>query len=805
MSLFRLDKNYTDTFRVLTKPRRLFSSSSSGVTGSIQVFPDSSTTMKEVSDTSTDITFNDGGLEDYRESVLRNGVTKEGLEEYLRIANSITENTRFEKKMEILRFEPSMKFTSDTLRKNTVRKVLFPYYRRKYGRAYNWAFTNYNSLNFFTTYDSEVPPGTVLMYPASGSYKYRPTGSFSFEFYVNPRHNSRAPGTYHAGTIMHMSSSYCISIVSGSSQDSEGYADKFRLLLQLSHSADIPPSDCTVGMTGVQTNPKDLIFSSSDNSLLRNHWHHCCIRWDNNTQNSTGSFMIDGSEAGTFPIAGSNLGPGGYLQKKFSGKTTRQGIQVNAGPADVLFIGNYYDGPNSIDPMGDEDFTAQFFNPKVSYQDGTENFYLPTFPAEPNHSAITEPDTFDFSHPLKAEVHDLKIYESYRTDEDIIAAVTGGFEDFNQEKRNGLIFYLPPFFTKQTNTRDILQTPFQTKRGSTDDPFNVPLSFGIGGHYINLENFTRELVSGSFPRLYGLSGSEIATSTDWVSANGHLYATGSVRKRNLTIMPCDNGLFTPRFETLGQLFSGPDLSLYVDDNYDTDLASVSLNNLLPTGSIGEGLLGQETSGSLSQQLQGPTPDDPSIPAGSILTIYNRTRDPSSNEVVFFDASNLFYGNRIDPGSYILTDSSVTGSGGKIAITLRDHSGSLYRADCLTKHATWNDVGVLMYDEGIGVVKTPLIPRFGVDQFSIDMLGQQNLYVLKLDIPADRATLNISNNPTFKQLLPTDQPADRGTDFCYITNVNLHDENLNVIGKSSFSQAIIKRDKDGFVVRVKLDF
>ena len=808
MSLFRLGKSNIDTYQVLSKPKRTFTSSSSGVTGSIQVFPDSSTLMKEVADTSTDITFNDGGLEDFRQSVLRTpgGISQDSLEKYMEIANNITNNSRFEKRMEILRFEPSFKFTSDTVRKSIIKNVLFPYYRRRFGKPYNWSFTNYNTLNFFTTYTDEVPASTVLMYPASGSYAYRPTGSFSFEFYVNPRYKDPNKDLYRAGTLLHMSSSYAISLVSGSSKDIDGFTNKFRILLQLSHSAEIPPSECTIGMTGPRSEPLDFIFSSSDNSLNINTWHHCCIRWDNNTQGSTGSFVIDGKERGTFDVPDSALS-GSYFQRTLPTTTEREGVTVNAGPADVLFVGNFYDGPNSLDPSGAEDFTAQFFNPVAAYTDGIPNYYEDSYPTSPTRTAgmPTEPDDFSFSHPLNAEVHELKIYESYRTDADIQAAITGGFEDLSFEKQAGLIFYVPPFFVKETKQRNIIQTPFQVSRGTTDDPFNVPLSFGIGGHYLNLENFTKELVSGSFPRLYGLSGSQNTSATGWQSANQFLFATGSVRKRNLTILPNDNGLFFPNFAVLSQVATGSALSLYVNDNGDRDLSVVHLDNLLPTASIGQGLLGMETPGSIAEQLQGPTPEDPSVPAGSILTIYNRTRDPSSNEISVFDASNIFYGNTIDPGSYSLSDTSVTGSGGRISITLKDHTGSLYRADCLSKPATWNDVGVIMYEEGIGVVKTPLIPRFGVDQFTVGLTGQQNLHVLKIDVPAERSKLTVSDNPSFKKLKATEQPADKEQDFCYITNVNLHDENLNVITKSTFSQAIIKRENDRFIIRVKLDF
>ena len=813
MSLFKLGKNNIDVFQVLSRPKRVFTSASSGgVTGDIRVFPDTSTLIKEVSGVSVELlvpggapAFSDSGLDFVRLAALSN-VDESSMQLYLDTVNSVTNNSRFDKRVEILRFEPSVKFTSDTLRKNVIRKNLYPYYRPKYGKAYNWAFTNYNTLNFFDSNSTEIPADTVLMYPASGSYAYRPTGSFSFEFYLNPRYKGHGKDTYHAGTLLHLSSSYAVSLVSGSSRDLDGYVDKFRLMLQLSHSADLPPSECTIGLTGSPSAPNDFIFSSSDNSLTRNTWHHCCIRWDNNTQNSQGSFVVDGKQAGTFEIPDIALS-GSYLQRELPHTTTREGMNVALGPPDVLFVGNFYDGPNSLDPSGDEDFTAQFFNPTVAYTDGLPNFYTASIPSTPSTggSIPADPDDFSFTHPLNAEVHELKIYTKYRTDGDIQSAVTGGFSSVAVEKEAGLIFYVPPYFVKDTPVRNILQTPFQSTRGKTDDPFNVALSFGIGGHYLNLENFVKDFASGSFPRLYNLSASEVATSTDWLGANQFLFATGSVRKRNLTILPNDNGLFNPIFDILAEGTDESALSLYVDDMGKRDLSLVHLDNLVSTASAGFGLEGAEDEGTIANQLQGPTPTDPSVPAGSILTILNRTKDPSSNEIVVFDASNLFYGNRIHPGTYSLEDTAVTGSGGRVSVTLKDYSGSLYRSDCLSKQATWNSVGTMMYDEGISVVTTPLIPRFGVDKFTVNLEGEQNTHVLRIDIPAERATLDFSQNPTFKRLKPTAQLADRETSFCYITNVNLHDENLNVISKTNYSQAIIKRENDRFIIRVKLDF
>jgi len=817
MSLFRLDKSYFDGFKILTKPSRHFASSSTGVTGAVRVFPLTSLGNKEVPrEAADDEVLLADSLEDYRHSAITafsaGAGSYETAEKYMSLVNSTGESVKLKKQVEILRFEPSFKFTSDTVRKRVIEDVLFPYYRGQYGSTCNWGFTNYQTLNFFTTEDDTVPQQSVMIYPAS-SGSYRPSGSFSFEFYVNPRYQDfQRNGSFHAGTLFHMSSSYAVSLVSGSSRDINGYIDGFRLLLQLTHSAEVPPSSCSLDM-GSLTSPRDYVFSSSDNSLTYNTWHHCCIRWDNNIQNSTGSFVVDGEEKGTFVVPRSALDVTGSLQRTPNQFVLRHGgatplTKVKLGPPDALFIGNFYEGPNSEDPRAgedDNDYVAQFFNPLAHYKDGTPNFYYPI--TWDDNDCPQDPDDWRFNHPLNAEVHELKIYNRYRLDNEIMTSSMSGIENLKKEVSNGLLFYVPPFFVKNTRTRQIFQTPFQAAGGSTDDPFNVPLSFGVGGHYLNLENFVKEFVRDKFPRLWFLSGSTIEDQTGWKSCNQFLFTTASVRKRNLTILPNDNGRFHPNFDILRQdVSSSSGLSLFVDDMGVQNLSLVSLKNLLPTGSIGEGLLGTESPGSISEALEGASPDDPSVPAGAILTIYNRTRDPSSNEIAIFDASNLFYGNKIDPYTYTLKDTAITGSGGRVSITLKDNGrGGLYRADATGSLAQWNSVGTLLYDEGIAVVKTPLLPRFGVDQFDITLKGQQNIHMLRLDVPAEEGNLTLSENPTFESLLPTDMPADKNTEFAYITNVNLLDENLNIICKSVFSQPVVKRVNDRFVIRIKLDF
>ena len=210
--------------------------------------------------------------------------------------------------------------------------------------------------------------------------------------------------------------------------------------------------------------------------------------------------------------------------------------------------------------------------------------------------------------------------------------------------------------------------------------------------------------------------------------------------------------------------------------------------------------------SILNSLEGATPEDPGIAPGGILTILNRTRDPSSNEVVFFDASNLFYGNRIKPGSFVVKDTAITGSSGKVSITLRDNGeGGLYRDDCKTEVATWNEVGAIIYEEGISVIKTPNIPFFGKDQFEVTMEGDHNVHVLEINVPAPKGKVNSSSNPSFKNLVPSDYASETADKFVYITSINLHDENFNIVGRANLAQPVVKRDTDGYMFRLKMDY
>jgi hypothetical protein len=169
-------------------------------------------------------------------------------------------------------------------------------------------------------------------------------------------------------------------------------------------------------------------------------------------------------------------------------------------------------------------------------------------------------------------------------------------------------------------------------------------------------------------------------------------------------------------------------------------------------------------------------------------------------------SNLYYGNRIHPGSFKIIDNHLTGSGGRVKITLKDNKrGSLYRADCNSKHAEWNNVGDVFYDEGIILVKTPHLPYFCKDKTDITLKGEQNIHTMILNIPCEKGMFNSSSNPTFDKITPSNNVNDKDLQTLFVTNVNIHDDNFNIIMKANFSQPIIKTEEDEFVIRLKQDF
>ena len=334
-----------------------------------------------------------------------------------------------------------------------------------------------------------------------------------------------------------------------------------------------------------------------------------------------------------------------------------------------------------------------------------------------------------------------------------------------------------------------------------------------------------------------------------------------IKARNFLIMPNDNGTFAPGYDLLktGTFSDRPStgslLREFVNDRGTTDFSIITLNRMLggkipkkynvtPSGSLYEPTYPEVTTPETdfseaflndqefdadadvelserikekriigtnfkSQIYDNDNNRSPSKPANNApateFYVFETTGDESSSQAVFFNIPNIFYGKRIKPGSLVLKDSGLTGSNGKIPITLKDDGfGSIYRSNSSNPNKL-HSVGNIFYDHGVVAIKSPHLFQFASSSFEVSFKGTQDIFNREILVEAPKNLLNSSSNPTFQKLAPTDNANEIADEFVYITTVLLHDENLNVIGRATLSQPIVKRVTDGITFRLKKDF
>jgi hypothetical protein len=718
------------------------------------------------------------------------------LNQYMTEVNLSPQPAANTKKIFITRFDPPFTHDDISVEKSIIKNNLMTFYESTFDLC-EMSYTNYHTLNFFSAPNTSgapavgnvkrIPDNSAIIYQniskkAGKPRPYSPSGSFSFDFYINPRYTNEKGSSFTAGTIMHLSSTFALSLISGSSVGEDGTANSFRLMLQLSHSADIPPSEVDVDSIG--TYPRDLIFLSKDNTLNRNKWSHCTVRWGtSNFNEGTGSFVIESSSS-NFVVPSSSIMPPKHISNS------------------ALIVGNYFEG---------KDNEAKFFN-KSTTSEGVS-------PVLDFGSGLNVDPTYTMRHPLNAEVHELKIYKKYISNREILSV-----KKSSPRNLKDLMFYVPPLFVPEVEQRNMLITPFQAPLTSSTKPFNEIYSFGVGGFVMNLENHVVDLITKNKPRCFHLTASTIDNTVQDITANQHAYSTGSIKKRNLTILPNDNGKFKPDYSVASSLLNLNTQSTR-KKNGGKDLSIISLENMISRDTIFPGVptttsknlrrviknqastfADDTSSGAIANVIAGVTPESLTGNAGPILTIAQRTRDRTSNEICFFDISNLYYGNQIQDKTLYISDPILTGSDGKIKITIADNGkGGMYRADSEGPHPVWSNIGNVLYHEGVAIIKAPALSYFGKDCFELKARGYQNTHISIFNVPLAAGAFNSSSNPNYQILSASAAASDEGKRFIYIDSLNIHDENFNVIARSNFAQPVKKRIDDSLLIRFKMDF
>lgn len=777
MSFSKINKEDISTIETILNPNISYNSSSvQGITGSKYVFKQRSQSEKVNLSRSLEFNTSVNSLNEVLTLAKRSTSLNKNsyLSSYLEHVHELPQNQRYQQKIEILTYTPHFGDGIEYNKKQMIKNSLYNcFYKPEYPTAH-FAYTNYNTLNFFSS--SNFNTSSAIIYPNSLtlssstilSSSYLPTGSFSYNFWINPRYAFESPGT-----ILHFSGVIAVSLATGSSKDINGNSDKFRIILQLERASTENPNQ-------VVENGSTCVFSS-DNSLTKDTWHNITIRWGTSEYNlGSGSIIIDNTEDKTFVIPSASLN---YF------------ISASQDGPNCLFVGNYFIGTN-IGSNG----SSRFFGEDIGTQEGLDVLNGDT--------GFTEPTTYSFRFPLNAEIHDIKIYNKYLTLTEIANLRQYG----PSISSSNLLFYVPPFFTEESpyRTKDgfnggIINTPFYNKSGTTSSPFSAELAFEVGGHLINLENHTREFILGKYPRLFGLTPKILQITLSASTANDLLYLSESSLKRNLTILPNDNGNFVPNFEWLNSLSSS-----FFRNDLVKDLSSVNLSQIISSSWISSIQYNSSTS-SISYNIVGP---DPMISSSlnefplAVPSILQKTRDESSNNLRIFEISNLFYGTRIEPGTFSITDSAISGSDSKVSIILKDDGrGNLYRSNTEDQNtATWNSVGNVFYNEGIVVIKNPSLFWFGSNQYKIVFKGNSRLYTTTIDCYARSLEQTASSNSSWlDSLKSTQNQNEQDTQYTHIGEVLLHDENLNVVARASLAQPVMKKTGDSILFKLPLSF
>lgn len=171
-----------------------------------------------------------------------------------------------------------------------------------------------------------------------------------------------------------------------------------------------------------------------------------------------------------------------------------------------------------------------------------------------------------------------------------------------------------------------------------------------------------------------------------------------------------------------------------------------------------------------------------------------------------DVSSQYYNKKIKKGSLNLKDKNLIGTNG-VEINISDNGkGYLFRNDCLTKVADWNYIGHIFYKEGILTMHHTSLYGFGKKEFEIDFISEGSVFVHETNIPIRQGQLNFSNNSTYNKDLRLDESAFNSDEpFIYITDVNIHDENLNIVAKAKMAHPIPKKNTDNLLIRLKMDY
>ncbi len=917
--VFRIGSDNTEVFTLETNvSRSIVGFNDRTLTGSIFVIPrqlqglrQTFQTEKMLLSSSTDSTLESFRIENVLRYVGDDPYGKDTLEQYMQLVHGSPVNQKYNSTASIYIFTPPTVYNKNAERVFATKRLL-KNNPTTYGQESNWSTTNYHSLNFFTSSNTSLSsaliypsclsirkatPGNTLDFPdivfnseldfMSGSgidnsygTSYQLYNAFSFDFWIKPRYN--ADGTplwyesgwslddsyYRPGAIIHYSSSYLISIHSGSSRDKNDLVNDFRICLQLGEDARLAPDTIPYAVD----NSGSILGCTfwTENTIPLTEWTHIAITYGGQYYNQgTGAIWINGVKdrdiaiGQIIPLATYSLNTnqnswGAIYLGNFYENTPQEDSSSTSGVSSYNHQARFWSQADSGDGPGDWESRvgyALLTLQRRTYNQvlpGGEVFYYPLdaiapsiYGTGPNQGVPPWDSPFEhkFRFPLSSEIHDIRLWAKQLTYEDIQYFQTGSTRESDIPN---LRFWVPPFFIQESKAKfNEPITPFYSIGSPPQDSNNVPISssspfaaklaLSLNGYYPNLDNYLTDIISDTPPIAWDLrwwpeavSPLTDITSDQWMYEN--LVSASQIRKRLYTVLPSDHGNYKPSWHLLDKLgyattnfvnqfgsstkgrINLDEIMYYSDSDENTSVVGFTPSGLLTQNA--QNFLkayNEDISSSITNDLLGSRPEDPTAPPGFGMAIWQRMQSNDSNFVTMIDISNLYYDECIKPGTFEFKVPALSGSGGGIpGMTIRDNGrGGLYRVDTTSDPAYWSTIGSISYNEGVAIIKYPQLYFISKENWSIKFRGQRNVYVYTIETFANPQTCTESTDPVYPNIvLPPAvdyDPSETDRKQVFIGSVLIHDENLNVIARSNLAQPIVKRSSDKLMFRVKIDF
>lgn len=189
-----------------------------------------------------------------------------------------------------------------------------------------------------------------------------------------------------------------------------------------------------------------------------------------------------------------------------------------------------------------------------------------------------------------------------------------------------------------------------------------------------------------------------------------------------------------------------------------------------------------------------------------MPLWKTNNKEHENVVNMFCISTQLFNNSIERETLVIKDVDLPLSCG-LGLSFKDTKlGTLYRSDCLTKHAEWCSFGNVIYKEGSINTAHVGAYNFGKTNFQIMTKNNYFLNTFEINMPAFNGETNLSRNKSYIENIRVDNSAfNSDEDFVYITDIDLHDENLNKVASIKLTQPFAKKNSDNALFRVKMDF